>query len=81
MFTRDGAEVRVLIGEAFGKTSPVRTFYKTIYLDIGLAVGASLELPPLAGELAVYSVGGDLLVDGEPLAARTLATLAPGVAT
>ena len=72
VFARDGVEVRVLIGEAFGKTSPVRTFSKTIYLDIGLAAGASLELPPLADELAVYSVDGDLLVDGEPLAARTL---------
>ncbi|MEO7399419.1 MAG: pirin family protein [Polaromonas sp.] len=81
VFARDGAEVRVLIGEAFGKTSPVKTFAKTIYLDIKLAAGARLELPPLAEELAVYSVGGDLLVDGEPLAAGILATLAPGVAT
>ncbi len=81
VFTRGGAEVRVLIGEAFGKASPVRTFAKTIYLDIGLAAGASLQLPPLAEELALYSVDGDLLLDGEPLAARTLATLTPGVAT
>lgn len=80
VFARDGAEVRVLIGEAFGEESPVKTFTKTIYLDIKLAAGARLELPPLAEELAVYSVGGDLLVDGEPLAAGILATLAPGVA-
>ena len=81
VFAGDGAQVRVLIGEAYGKVSPVRTFAKTIYLDIELAAGARLELPPLAEELAVYSVGSDLLVDGEPLAGRTLATLSPGVAT
>ena len=81
VFARDGAQVRVLIGEAYGKTSPVKTFAKTIYLDIELAAGARLELPPLAEELAVYSVGADLLVDGEPLAERTLATLSAGVAT
>lgn len=73
--------VRVLIGEAFGQVSPVRTFSKTIYLDVMLAAGSRLELPPLAEELAVYPVDNDLLVDGEPVAARTLALLMPGHTT
>lgn len=73
-----GADVRVLIGEAFGATSPVRTFSKTIYLDIQLAANAMLQLPALAEELALYAVEGDVTVDGEPLAAGTLATLAAG---
>ncbi|MDB5932059.1 MAG: Pirin domain protein [Polaromonas sp.] len=75
---QDGAEVRVLIGEAFGQASPVRTFSKTVYLDIRLAAGASLALPPLADELALYAVEGDLAVDGQALAVRTMAVLAPG---
>ena len=74
------SEVRVLIGEAFGQTSPVRTFSKTVYLDIRLNAGAGLELPPLADELALYLVEGDLAVDGEGVAARTLVILAPGAA-
>ena len=77
----DGAEVRVLIGEAFGRRSPVKTFSSTAYLDITLAAGVPFTLPPLAEELALYSVQGDLSVDGEPVAARTLALLAPGVTT
>ncbi|MDB5868311.1 MAG: Pirin domain protein [Polaromonas sp.] len=76
-----GSEVRVLIGEAFGQTSPVRTFSKTVYLDIRLDAGARLELPALADELALYLVEGDLAVDGEAVAARTLALLAPGAGT
>ena len=79
--TSGAAEVRVLIGEAFGQTSPVKTFSKTVYLDIHLGVGGHLDLPPLADELALYSVQGDLEVDGEALVARTLAILAPGTAT
>ncbi|MFI5446668.1 pirin family protein [Polaromonas sp. UC242_47] len=79
--TLGGAEVRVLIGEAFGQTSPVKTFSKTIYLDVKLAAGATLALPALADELAVYAVDGDLTLDGEPVAAHTLATLTPGVVT
>ncbi len=75
------SEIRVLIGEAFGQASPVKTFSKTVYLDIQLAAGERLDLPPLAEELALYGVQGDLQVDGETVAARTLAILAPGSVT
>jgi redox-sensitive bicupin YhaK (pirin superfamily) len=76
-----GAQIRVLIGDAFGMSSPVRTFSKTIYLDVQLAAGAVFTLPPLAQELALYTVDGTVLVDGEPVAAHTLVLQAPGVAT
>jgi redox-sensitive bicupin YhaK (pirin superfamily) len=76
-----GAQIRVLIGNAFGMSSPVRTFSKTIYLDVQLAAGAVFTLPPLAQELALYTVDGTVLVDGEPVAAHTLVLQAPGVAT
>ncbi|MDB5884319.1 MAG: Pirin domain protein [Polaromonas sp.] len=72
--------VRVLIGEAFGRASPVRTFSKTLYLDISLAAGSTLDLAPLAEELALYGIQGDLEVDGETVPPRTLAILAPGAA-
>ncbi|NMM08450.1 pirin family protein [Polaromonas sp.] len=78
VMSQGGFEVRVLIGEAFGKASPVKTFSKTVYLDITLAAGSHMELPPLADELALYLVDGQLQVDGEVLAARTLAVLMPG---
>jgi redox-sensitive bicupin YhaK (pirin superfamily) len=78
---RGGCEVRVLIGEAFEQASPVKTFSKTVYLDVQLAAGSHMELPPLADELALYLVDGELQVDGEVLAARTLALLAPGALT
>ncbi|WP_096699716.1 pirin family protein [Polaromonas sp. AER18D-145] len=75
-----GTQVRVLIGDAFGQRSPVRTFSTTVYLDVQLAAGAVFELPPLAEELAVYAVGGPVVVDGEQVAAHTLVVLAPGAA-
>ncbi len=73
-----GAMVRVLIGTAFGQTSPVVTLSPTLYLDVHLTAGSALELPPLAPELAVYAVEGDVLVDGGTVAARTLAVLESG---
>lgn len=75
------ADVRVLIGQAWGHTSPVATFAPTVYLDIALPAGGLLDLPPLAQELAVYAVDGDVEVDGAVLSARTLALLETGLTT
>ncbi|MDO9360864.1 MAG: pirin family protein [Polaromonas sp.] len=78
--TQGGTAVRVLVGEAFGERSPVRALSPTVYFDIQLAANTAFELPPLAQELAVYAVDGDITVDGEAVAAHTLALLAPGSA-
>ena len=72
------AGVRVLIGTAFGKTSPVKTFSQTIYLDVQLKAGGVFELPPLAPELALYAINGDVTVDGDAVAAHKLVLLAAG---
>jgi redox-sensitive bicupin YhaK (pirin superfamily) len=76
----DGTQVRVLIGEAFGGKSPVRTFAPTLYLDVQLAADVAFALPPLAQELAVYAVDGDIMIDEERVSAHKLALLSPGVA-
>lgn len=76
----DGVRVRVLIGQAFGATSPVTTFSPTLYLDVALHAGVAFVLPALAEERAVYAVDGDVTVDGQPVAARQMALLAPGAA-
>jgi redox-sensitive bicupin YhaK (pirin superfamily) len=75
------AQIRVLIGEAFGERSPVATFSRTLYLDVMLPAGGKLELPALAAEMAVYAVEGEVTVDGEALAAQAMAVLAPGLAS
>ncbi len=79
--TFGATEVRVLVGEAFGKTSPVKTFSQTIYLDVLLADAGRLELPPLAEELAIYLVDGEVSVDGESVAPGALVVLVPGSTT
>jgi redox-sensitive bicupin YhaK (pirin superfamily) len=74
----DDARLRVLVGEAFGERSPVLSLSPALYLDVMLPAGGAMDLPALAPELAVYAVQGALQLDGEPLAERELATLAPG---
>lgn len=73
-----GAQVRVLIGEAFGAVSPVKTFAPTVYLDMALQAGSSFVLPALAAELAVYVVDGHLAIDGTPIDAHTMVALPDG---
>jgi redox-sensitive bicupin YhaK (pirin superfamily) len=73
-----GVRVRVLIGEAFGAVSPVKTFAPTLYLDIALSAGAQFELPALAPEMALYTVDGALSVDGTDVPAHAMVLLADG---
>ena len=72
------AAVRVLIGSAFGVTSPVATLSPTLYVDIALASGASLVLPDVAQERAVYSVDAPIEIGGEAIPPHTLAVLPAG---
>jgi len=76
--TVDGARVRVLIGSAFGKTSPVKTFSRTLYLDVMLKAGQELALSGLPEEAAIYPVAGDLAIDGTALEKNNMALLDTG---
>ena len=45
---------------------------------MALTAGADIRLPPLADELAIYGVDGDLEVAGVAVTTYTLALLEPG---
>lgn len=66
-----GAQLRVLVGSAFGATSPVVVRSPTLYLDLALDVGDALPLPE-AAERALDGVDGAVELDGEPLGPRHL---------
>lgn len=71
---RDRAEIRVIIGSAFGVSSPVKTESEMLYIEAKLDGGATLELPT-AEELAVFVVDGDVAVDGQTVAPGALAVV------
>lgn len=73
-----GGRARVLVGEAWGRTSPVRTASPTLYLDVTLPPLTTLDLPALAPELALYSPTTELLVEGEPVSAGEMTVLPTG---
>ena len=73
----DGAGIRVVLGSAFGVSSPVTTHSETLYVEVILEPGQSVTIPQ-AEELAVYVVQGSVAIDGAALGAGVLAVLANG---
>ncbi len=73
-----GARVRVLIGEAFGVTSPVKTLSRTLYLDLQIEPGGTVELATQEQERAVYGVDGAFTLGGVEVAPHTMVVLEPG---
>lgn len=74
--TIDGVPVRVLMGSAYGVTSPVKTFAETLYAEAHLKAGQRLALPE-ARERALYVVSGALRLGGTTLPAHSMAILFP----
>ncbi len=76
--TLPGAIVRVLVGSAFGVSSPVATLSPTLYLAIELEAGASVTVPAAAVERGIYSVDADVSVDGASLSSGQMLVLEEG---
>ncbi|MBA4741504.1 MAG: pirin family protein [Azoarcus sp.] len=76
----DGVPVRVMMGSAFGASSPVRTFAKTLYIEAHLQPGQRLVLPP-ADERALYVAQGALAAGDTRIDEHAMAILdaTPGV--
>jgi hypothetical protein len=75
----DGVRGRVLIGSAFGATSPIRHPSEPLLVDLELAAGACVELPAASIERGVFAIEGALEIGGAALAANQLAVLLPQV--
>jgi len=77
-FQARDAEVRLLVGEAFGRCSPVTSASPTVFLTLRLRANKSFELPALTTELAVYPIDCAVTIDGSSLAIHTMAVLETG---
>jgi hypothetical protein len=74
----DGCDLRVIAGEAYGRRSPVATLWPTLYVDLTMPAGSTLEVPPDHGERAIYVSEGEIDADGEKVTVAQLAMLSPG---
>lgn len=67
-----GKSIRVMIGEAFGLRSAVRTWSPTLYVEVNLKAGASITVPDQVAERAVYVVSGCLTARSNPIPLHTM---------
>ncbi|MCB1196913.1 MAG: pirin family protein [Deltaproteobacteria bacterium] len=64
----------IILGEAFGQTSPTPTQWKTIYVDMHLQPGASITLPYYQ-QRAIYILEGTIEMGGASYQAGQMVTL------
>lgn len=73
-----GVRGRVLLGTAFGATSPIAHPSRPWLVDLELAANARIEVASDEVERAVFVIDGAIAVEGAALAANQLAVLAAG---
>jgi hypothetical protein len=56
-FMEAGTDIRLMMGSAYGRTSPVKTYSSTLYLEAALDAADALQRPAVE-ELAIYVVEG-----------------------
>ena len=74
--SQNDVTLRVMMGSAFGVTSPVKTFSPTLYFEANMRDGASFDVPQ-SDELGVYVVKGEALIDGEVAPINAMSVLNP----
>lgn len=73
-----GAQIRIIMGSAYGEHSPVKTFSDTLYLDCKIKAGAELSLPLDVEELALYVAVGAVTVGDQTIDAGVMAVACSG---
>jgi redox-sensitive bicupin YhaK (pirin superfamily) len=74
----DGARVHLLVGELYGRRSPVRAFSPMFYADASLRAGARLVLPADHEERAIHVAAGRIRVADETFGSGQLLAFRPG---
>ncbi|MBV8657666.1 MAG: pirin family protein, partial [Burkholderiales bacterium] len=74
-----GLTLRILLGTAYGQTSPVQCYVDTLYVAGEMEAGARLDVPADHAERAVYLAAGSITVDGTAMTPGQMAILTPGM--
>lgn len=73
-----GARGRLVIGKAWGCSSPVKAFSDTVYADVAIEPGAHLPIDADHEERALYTVAGEVEIGGDRFATGQFLVLRPG---
>lgn len=74
----DGKTVRLIIGDAYGERSPVKTFSEMFYADVRLIPETAIPLPDHHEDRGVYVVEGSVVVAGQEFNVGEMMIFRPG---
>ena len=74
----NGSKARLILGTAFGETSPVTMQSETFYLDVVLQPGAAFPLPDDHEDRGIYVTEGEIEVAGDTFEAGRMMVFRPG---
>tara|TARA_R110000787_G_scaffold104370_4_gene211391 strand:+ start:785 stop:1723 length:939 start_codon:yes stop_codon:yes gene_type:complete len=78
MLEGEGKQVRLILGNAYGETAPVKVFSETFYADALLEAGASIPMPDNHEDRGLYVISGDVTVSGQRFEAGQMLVFRPG---
>lgn len=78
VLTDAGTTARLILGSAYGETSPVTMHSETFYLDVTLEAGAHFPLPDNHEDRGVYVTQGSVEIAGDVFAAGRMMIFRPG---
>ncbi|SHH32922.1 hypothetical protein SAMN05444003_2831 [Cognatiyoonia sediminum] len=73
-----GLKAKLILGSAYGETSPVTMQSETFYLDVNLEAGTSFPLPDNHEDRGIYVTEGSILVAGDTYEAGRMMVFRPG---
>jgi hypothetical protein len=78
VITDTGVTARLILGTAYGETSPVTMHSEAFYADVVLAPGASFPLPDNHEDRGIYVTEGSIDVSGDAFEAGRMMVFRPG---
>jgi redox-sensitive bicupin YhaK (pirin superfamily) len=75
--SREGVQLRVLAGTAYGLTAPAHVASPTFYVEATMPAGARLVLPEEHDERAAYVVEGEVACDADVIDEAAMAIFQP----
>jgi len=70
-----GVQMRLIAGEAFGQTSPIKTWSPMFYLDVLAKAGSQFQRPSSGQECLLYVISGSVRLENEIHPAGSLVLL------
>jgi hypothetical protein len=74
----EGVKLRLILGEAYGKTAPATMLSQTFYADVVLEPGARLPLPDNHEDRGIYITEGSITVSGQSFESGQMMVFRPG---